>query len=217
MALGHQHHAHSLSRHRAGVAGPGRRPARLPVRAAADGAAADPGQRRQADRAARPASAPRCCRTFRPRRSRGSTDFEVLSWNALFLPKGTPEPIVRRLNAAMSQALDTPWVRERLEKLGLEVSRAGRSARRSISRRSSTARSRNGRRRSRRAASRSSDATFGATSRGLTDAAGGQVSAQSQQEESSMFRSHHRRAGRPCRAEPQLRPRRTIRPGRSPW
>jgi len=51
----------------------------------------------------------------------GLADFEVLSWNALFLPKGTPEPIVRRLNAAMSQALDTPWVRERLEKLGLEV------------------------------------------------------------------------------------------------
>lgn len=51
----------------------------------------------------------------------GLADFEVLSWNALFLPKGTPDPIVRRLNAAMSQALDTPWVRERLEKLGLEV------------------------------------------------------------------------------------------------
>ena len=51
----------------------------------------------------------------------GLKDFEVLSWNALFLPKGTPDPIVRRLNAAMSQALDTPWVRERLEKLGLEV------------------------------------------------------------------------------------------------
>ena len=54
----------------------------------------------------------------------GLADFEVLSWNALFLPKGTPEPIVRRLNAAMSQALDTPWVRERLEKLGLEVPEA---------------------------------------------------------------------------------------------
>ena len=51
----------------------------------------------------------------------GLKDFEVLSWNALFLPKGTPEPILRRLNAAMSEALDTPWVRERLEKLGLEV------------------------------------------------------------------------------------------------
>ena len=51
----------------------------------------------------------------------GLKDFEVLSWNALFLPKGTPEPIVRRLNAAMVEALDTPWVRERMEKLGLEV------------------------------------------------------------------------------------------------
>ena len=51
----------------------------------------------------------------------GLKDFEVLSWNALFLPKGTPEPIVRRLNAAMVEALDTPWVRARLEKLGLEV------------------------------------------------------------------------------------------------
>ena len=51
----------------------------------------------------------------------GLADFEVLSWNALFLPKGTPDAIVRRLNLAMSQALDTPWVRERLEKLGLEV------------------------------------------------------------------------------------------------
>jgi tripartite-type tricarboxylate transporter receptor subunit TctC len=30
----------------------------------------------------------------------GLKDFEVLSWNALFLPKGTPDPIVRRLNTA---------------------------------------------------------------------------------------------------------------------
>jgi tripartite-type tricarboxylate transporter receptor subunit TctC len=51
----------------------------------------------------------------------GLKDFEVLSWNALFAPKGTPAPIVRRLNTAMSQALDTPWVRERLHGLGLEV------------------------------------------------------------------------------------------------
>ena len=51
----------------------------------------------------------------------GLKDFEAYTWNALFLPKGTPDPIVRRLNAAMSQALDTPWVRERLAKLGLEV------------------------------------------------------------------------------------------------
>ena len=103
------------------LAGSGRRPARLPVRAGADRAAADPGQRRQAASRCWPASAPKSCRDIPTAQEQGLKDFEVLSWNALFLPKGTPEPIVRRLNAAMSQALDTPWVRERLEKLGLEV------------------------------------------------------------------------------------------------
>jgi tripartite-type tricarboxylate transporter receptor subunit TctC len=48
-------------------------------------------------------------------------DFEVGTWQGLFLPKGTPEPIVRRLNAAVGEALDTPSVRERFETLGEEV------------------------------------------------------------------------------------------------
>jgi tripartite-type tricarboxylate transporter receptor subunit TctC len=48
-------------------------------------------------------------------------DFEVNTWQGLFLPKGTPEPIVRRLNRAVSEALDTPYVRERFEALGEEV------------------------------------------------------------------------------------------------
>ena len=48
-------------------------------------------------------------------------DFEVGTWQGLFLPKGTPEPIVRRLNAAVGEALDTPSVRERFEALGEEV------------------------------------------------------------------------------------------------
>ena len=72
MALGLQHHAHSLSRHRAGVAGSGRRPPRLPVRAAADGAAADPGQQRQADRAAGPQALGRRAANSDRGRSRGS-------------------------------------------------------------------------------------------------------------------------------------------------
>lgn len=42
-------------------------------------------------------------------------------WNGLFVPKGTPEPIVRRLSAAASEAIDTPAVRARLEGLGLRV------------------------------------------------------------------------------------------------
>jgi tripartite-type tricarboxylate transporter receptor subunit TctC len=48
-------------------------------------------------------------------------DFDVTTWQGLFLPKGTPEPIVRRLNRAVSDALDMPSVRERLEGLGEEI------------------------------------------------------------------------------------------------
>ena len=42
-------------------------------------------------------------------------------WNAFFLPKGTPEPIVRRLNSAMNDMLENPSLRKRLEDLGLEI------------------------------------------------------------------------------------------------
>ena len=40
-------------------------------------------------------------------------DFDVTTWQGLFLPKGTPEPIVRRLNQAVGETLDSPSVRER--------------------------------------------------------------------------------------------------------
>ena len=48
-------------------------------------------------------------------------DFEVTAWQGLFLPKGTPEPIVRRLNRAVGEVLDMPHVRERLDALGEEI------------------------------------------------------------------------------------------------
>ncbi|MFL6799473.1 MAG: Bug family tripartite tricarboxylate transporter substrate binding protein [Xanthobacteraceae bacterium] len=51
----------------------------------------------------------------------GLPGVEATVWNAFFLPKGTPEPIVRRLNKAMSDTLDDPGVRRRLEELGLEI------------------------------------------------------------------------------------------------
>jgi tripartite-type tricarboxylate transporter receptor subunit TctC len=51
----------------------------------------------------------------------GLAGFDTDGWNAFFLPRGTPEPIVRRLAKATSDALDLPWVRERLEGLGLNV------------------------------------------------------------------------------------------------
>jgi tripartite-type tricarboxylate transporter receptor subunit TctC len=51
----------------------------------------------------------------------GLTNFEAPGWFALFLPKGTPTAIVRRLNKALSDTLDTPTVRERLEGLGMGI------------------------------------------------------------------------------------------------
>jgi tripartite-type tricarboxylate transporter receptor subunit TctC len=51
----------------------------------------------------------------------GLPGVEASVWNAFFLPPGTPEPIVRKLNKAMSDMLDDAKVRERLEDLGLEI------------------------------------------------------------------------------------------------
>ena len=42
-------------------------------------------------------------------------------WNAFFLPPGAPDAIVNKLNRAMSDTLDDPDVRKRLEGLGLEI------------------------------------------------------------------------------------------------
>ena len=51
----------------------------------------------------------------------GLKDFNAFSWNAIFLPKNAPPSIVQRLNAAISETLDTPSVRTRMERLGLSV------------------------------------------------------------------------------------------------
>jgi tripartite-type tricarboxylate transporter receptor subunit TctC len=51
----------------------------------------------------------------------GLPGVESSVWNAFFLPKGTPDAIVRRLNAAVNQSLENPALRQRLEELGLEI------------------------------------------------------------------------------------------------
>jgi tripartite-type tricarboxylate transporter receptor subunit TctC len=51
----------------------------------------------------------------------GLAGVEASVWNAFFLPKGTPDPIVRRLNRAINDMLDNPGIRKRLEELGLEI------------------------------------------------------------------------------------------------
>jgi tripartite-type tricarboxylate transporter receptor subunit TctC len=51
----------------------------------------------------------------------GLAEFDAGSWNVVFLPKGTPEPIVDKLNAAMSEAMDSPDTQKRLQLLGVEI------------------------------------------------------------------------------------------------
>jgi tripartite-type tricarboxylate transporter receptor subunit TctC len=48
-------------------------------------------------------------------------DVDAYTWNAFFLPKGTPEPIVRKLRDATVEAMKTPAVREKLEAAGLKI------------------------------------------------------------------------------------------------
>src|ERR1700759_564523 len=43
---------------------------------------------------------------------------EAYTWNAFFLPKGPPEPIVQKLRQATLEAMKTPAVREKLEAAG---------------------------------------------------------------------------------------------------
>jgi tripartite-type tricarboxylate transporter receptor subunit TctC len=51
----------------------------------------------------------------------GLPGVEASVWNAFFAPKGTPAPIVRKLNRAMSETLDDAAIHGRLEELGLEI------------------------------------------------------------------------------------------------
>jgi tripartite-type tricarboxylate transporter receptor subunit TctC len=51
----------------------------------------------------------------------GVKEFEAYSWSAVFLPKGAPVAIVKKLNDAIVQAMNTPVVRERLDKIGAQV------------------------------------------------------------------------------------------------
>jgi tripartite-type tricarboxylate transporter receptor subunit TctC len=48
----------------------------------------------------------------------GLANFDATGWYAFVAPARTPEPIVRRLNKAMSDALDGPLARERYKRLG---------------------------------------------------------------------------------------------------
>ena len=51
----------------------------------------------------------------------GVKDYDVVSWNALFAPKGTPAEVIDRLNGAIVEVLAMPDVKARLLDLGIEA------------------------------------------------------------------------------------------------
>ena len=57
-------------------------------------------------------------------RESGVADYDVVSWNALFAPAGTPPDIVNKLNGALRDILADAEVKKRLIELGIEA-RAG--------------------------------------------------------------------------------------------
>lgn len=62
-----------------------------------------------------------------PVADQGVSGFEVIAWNALYAPRGTPPEVVASLNAAVNKVLARPEARQKLLELGFEP--AGGTAR----------------------------------------------------------------------------------------
>src|SRR5262245_23689261 len=54
-------------------------------------------------------------------REQGLADFELSTWNAFFLPKGTPPAIVERLHSATMTAMESQSLRKALKQIGAEL------------------------------------------------------------------------------------------------
>jgi tripartite-type tricarboxylate transporter receptor subunit TctC len=48
----------------------------------------------------------------------GMPDFEVSSWNGLAAPRGTPQPVIDKLNAEVNKILAAPGFQQHLQALG---------------------------------------------------------------------------------------------------
>lgn len=51
----------------------------------------------------------------------GVQNFEAYTWNAIFMPKGVPADVVKKINAAAVEAMNTPALKERLQGLGANI------------------------------------------------------------------------------------------------
>jgi tripartite-type tricarboxylate transporter receptor subunit TctC len=55
----------------------------------------------------------------------GLPGYEIVSWQAVFAPAGTPQPVVQRLSTEIGKIINDPEVKARLASLGVEPSGAG--------------------------------------------------------------------------------------------
>ena len=51
----------------------------------------------------------------------GLNGFEVKVWHGVYAPKGTPQPVLDKLNAALKKALNTPDVQKRLNDSNIDI------------------------------------------------------------------------------------------------
>jgi len=51
----------------------------------------------------------------------GLPQLQTVAWTALFMPKGTPQPIVLGINAAVQKAMQDPTIQKRLSEIGADV------------------------------------------------------------------------------------------------
>ena len=51
----------------------------------------------------------------------GLPGFYMAVWHGIWVPAGTPKPVIAKLNAAITEALNDPAVREKLAGLGQEI------------------------------------------------------------------------------------------------
>lgn len=58
----------------------------------------------------------------------GISGAEVYEWNAVFVPAGTPEPVVARLAGALQKALESAEVKARIAQLGGDMAKGGPEA-----------------------------------------------------------------------------------------
>jgi tripartite-type tricarboxylate transporter receptor subunit TctC len=57
----------------------------------------------------------------KPVAEQGLPGFEVIAWNALYAPKGTPKAVIQQLNTAINKILTEPETRQKLKDLGYDV------------------------------------------------------------------------------------------------